>query len=61
MNSLKNFFNGNIRSITKDIKEKLENCIINENFEYAATLRDIYFHLEQITENQNVVLDPKIN
>ncbi len=60
MKQLISFFNGNIRSITKDIEKKLQECIANQHFEYAATLRDIYLHLEQLTERQHVVLNPSL-
>lgn len=61
MRKIRSFFEGNTRQICKDIKQTIEECIQTQNFEYAAILKDIYIHIEQLTERQHVVLDPKIS
>lgn len=61
MQKIRNFFEGNTRQTSKDITNTIQTCIKEENFEYAAILRDIYQHIEQLTERQHVVLDPKIS
>lgn len=42
--------------IQKEIKKQLQEAVIEERFERAAKLRDIYFHVQQLTEQQIVVL-----
>ncbi|MDR0860505.1 MAG: UvrB/UvrC motif-containing protein [Candidatus Peribacteria bacterium] len=40
----------------KDLKQKIDLAIQQENFERAAKLRDIYLHIEQFVEKQHVEL-----
>lgn len=42
--------------IQKEIKRQLQESVTHEHFERAAKLRDIYFHIQQLTEQQTVVL-----
>lgn len=61
INNIKLFFEWNTKSIINEIKNKINESIKEEKFEYAAILRDIFFHISQMTEQQNVVLDPHLS
>lgn len=51
-----NFFKGNTGPVETEIREKIENAIQQQHFEWAAKLRDMLLHMEQFTEKQTVVL-----
>ena len=38
------------------MKEEIDQCILNQNFERAAKLRDVYNNLEHFTQKQTVIL-----
>lgn len=54
------FFKGNIQPIEKELKSQIEEAVRIQNFEWAAKLRDIYLHLAQLVEKQNVELSKQI-
>jgi len=54
------FFNWKTNSIKKLIKEKIEQAIQTQNFEYANILKDTYFKIEKISEKQSIEIDEKI-
>lgn len=54
------FFRWNTSPIQKEIKNQIHTAIQTQNFERAAKLRDIYLHIEQLVEKQNVELEQKI-
>ncbi|MCX6824351.1 MAG: GIY-YIG nuclease family protein, partial [candidate division SR1 bacterium] len=56
LNIITSFFKGNTKPIEEEIYHQIEEAIINENFERAAQLRDIYQSLQGFVEKQNVVL-----
>lgn len=51
-----NFFKGNTGPVEKEIRQKIEDAIQQQHFEWAAKLRDMLLHMEQFTEKQTVVL-----
>jgi excinuclease ABC subunit C len=55
------FFNGETDKILTHITDEIQQCIISQNFEYAAKLRDIYRNMDAMTTKQSVILDPAIN
>lgn len=50
------FFSGDIEPIQEYIKQEITHCIEQQNFEWAAKLRDIFQHLQLFVEKQSVVL-----
>ena len=54
------FFNWKTNPVKKLIKEKIEQAIEKQNFEYANILKNTYFKLERLTEKQTIELDEKI-
>lgn len=52
--TLTSFFKWDTKPIEKEIRNLIESAIQQENFERAAKLRDIYFHIDQFTEKQTV-------
>jgi len=54
------FFNWKTNSIKKLIKEKIEQAIQTQNFEYANILKNTYFKIEKISERQSIEIDEKI-
>ncbi len=56
MKILIKFFKGDTKVIKDTIKEKIQQAIEIENFEWAARLRDVYHSIEDLTERQHVVL-----
>ena len=57
--SITSFFKWNSKPIEKEIQEQIQIAITQENFEWAAQLRDIYQSLQWFIEQQNVVLPEK--
>ena len=55
------YFNGDSESIKKLIEEKINQAIEQQNFEYAAKLRDIYFELDKFINKQIIELDTPID
>ena len=55
------FFNGETNKILTHITREIDNCIINQNFEYAAKLRDIYRNMDALTTKQSVIVSPSIH
>jgi excinuclease UvrABC nuclease subunit len=55
------FFNGETDKILTHITTEIDQCIISQNYEYAAKLRDIYRNMDAMTTKQSVILDPQIN
>ena len=49
-----NFFKGNTKPIEQKIKWMIEEAILQENFEWAAKLRDIYLQIWNFVEQQSV-------
>jgi len=58
---IKDFFNGKIKTIQNLIKEKIEQAVNEENFEYAQVLKENYLNLEKLSQKQTIELDEKIN
>ena len=54
------FFNWKTNPVKKLIKEKIEQAIEKQNFEYANILKNTYLKLERLTEKQTIELDEKI-
>lgn len=50
------FFQGNTNRITQEIHKQITQASNNQNFEWAAQLRDIYRSLQSFVEKQNVVV-----
>jgi len=55
------FFDGNTRSLKKNIISQIQEAIKKENFERAAKLRDIHNTIDQISQSQNVVIEQNIS
>jgi len=55
------YFNGKSEPIKNLIKEKINQAIEKQNFEYAAKLRDIYFELDKFVNKQIIELKEPIN
>lgn len=55
------FFKWEIKPAKNIILTQIEEAIKKENFERAAKLRDIYYFLDKISEEQSVVLEEDIN
>lgn len=59
---VKDFFDGNNKPIKQELYKQIQQCIVDQNFERAAKLRDIYNNIDTLTQKQSVVLpDTKIN
>lgn len=56
INMLIDFFKWNSKELEEEILRQINSCIISQNFEYAAKLRDVYMSLKRFVEKQNVVL-----
>jgi excinuclease UvrABC nuclease subunit len=55
------FFKGNTEPIEKMLLQQIKNAVLNQHFEWAANLRDIYYHIEQFVEKQHVELPKNIS
>ena len=55
------FFGGNDDTVKWYIKTEIEDCVKNQNFEWASKLRDIYINLDKRTTKQNIYLESGIN
>lgn len=53
---LSSFFKGNTKPIEKEMINQIENAAKKQNFEWAAQIRDMYLHIEQLVEKQHVEL-----
>ena len=58
---IKKFFSWNTKEVENDLKQQIAQCIAEENFERAATLRDIYYTIESFIDKQHVVIDPSVS
>jgi excinuclease UvrABC nuclease subunit len=47
--------------VEKEILHQIEMAISRQHFEWAANLRDIYRHIEQLVEKQHVELPKDIS
>jgi len=54
------YFKGDAEPIKNLIKEKIQQAVKNENFEYAAKLRDIYFKLDKFINKQIIEINQPI-
>lgn len=54
---IKSFLNGNVATIKKDLKEKMETASMDLNFEAAAEFRNQISYIEQTVEKQSVVFN----
>ena len=54
------YFRGDADPIKNLIKEKIQQAVENENFEYAAKLRDIYFKLDKFINKQIIEINQPI-
>ena len=54
------YFKGDAEPIKNLIKEKIEQAVENQNFEYAAKLRDIYFKLDKFINKQIIEINQPI-
>jgi len=57
---IESFFKGNTHPIQYEIKSQIERAVKTENFERASKLRDIYMHIDELTEQQTVVIQKPI-
>lgn len=55
------FFDGKSESIKQQILSEIDACIHDQRFEWASTLRDIYLHIDQHTQQQTVLLDSRVH
>lgn len=53
---IKDFFNGDDKSIKWELLEQINKCVQEQNFERAARLRDIYNNIDSFTQRQSVIL-----
>ena len=58
---IKRFFNWDIKSVQNIILEKIDQAVEKQNFEYANVLKQIYFKLDKLSQNQSVEFDENIN
>jgi len=61
MTQIKNFFEWKTNPIQKEIKSHINQAIKLQNFEWATKLRDMYMKIDDLTEHQRVILDPKLS
>lgn len=54
---IQDFFIWKDESIKQHLLKDINSCIENQNFEWAAKLRDVYQNLHKFTEKQTVILD----
>jgi len=54
------FFKWNTKLVEKEIKKQIDLASKNQNFEWAAKLRDIYLKIELLVEQQTVVLSKNV-
>jgi len=59
--TLISFFKGDTTRIEKEILQQIDTAVLEQHFEWAAKLRDIYRHIEQVVEKQHVELPQKIS
>lgn len=50
------FFKWNTKPIETEMRNQIDEAVKNQNFEWAAKIRDIYFHIEELVERQHVEL-----
>ena len=55
------YFQGEDEPLKQLIKQKIQQAIQDENYEYAALLRDIYFKLDKFINKQIIELPQKIS
>lgn len=58
---IKTFFNWNTKIVSKIIREKIENAVKKENFEYANVLKNIYYKIDRISEKQTIEVNEDIS
>lgn len=56
MKLIQDFFWWKTQGIKASLKQEIDQCILDQNFEWAAKLRDVYNNLEQFTQKQTVIL-----
>mgnify|MGYP003293763600 CR=1 FL=1 len=42
--------------IEKEMLKQIDDAVANQNFEWAAKIRDMYLHIEELVEKQHVDL-----
>lgn len=57
LHTITSFFQGNTTPITQEIHKQIQQASEQQNFEWAAQLRDIYLSLQWFVEKQDVVLN----
>lgn len=57
---IQDFFAWNDTSIMYSLKNSINEAIEKQHFERAAKLRDIYYSLKQLTQQQTVIIDDQI-
>lgn len=60
INLIISFFKGNTKPVADELKAEIDVAIVKQNFEWATKLRDIYFHIQDLVERQNVVLSSNV-
>ena len=50
------FFKWNTKPIEKEMRNQMADAVKNQNFEWAAKIRDMYLHIEELVERQHVEL-----
>lgn len=61
INTIIQFFKWNTKPVENLILDEINKAINNQNFEWAARLRDIYFNIQKFIEKQTVVLNENVN
>ena len=56
MKLVQDFFWWKTQGIKSSLKQEIDQCIVDQNFERAGKLRDVYNNLEQFTQKQTVIL-----
>jgi len=57
---IEQFFRWNTKPVEREIKKQIKSASKMQNFEWAASLRDTYLQIENLTEKQIVVLPKNI-
>jgi excinuclease ABC subunit C len=58
---IKSFLNGNVKTIKKDLKNKMEEASGEMNFEAAAEFRNQIHYIEQTVEKQSIVFNDYVS
>jgi len=57
---ISSFFAWNTKPVEKRILWEIKDAINDERFEWAAQLRDVYTHIEHLTQKQTIFVNPQL-